>query len=494
MKAKLLIIPIILIFTKQFSGQTNLPSTLDCNEILTITGSPYIVNTSITIQPNCSLTVEPGVEIRMAENTHLIVKGKVDFLGTAAQPIYIHAKDTIWGNIYLDSTGSQKSKFNYVTIENARNSLDIDQNPAAIYGYNSEIEIKNCYFKNNLRCIYMYRCPNTLIKSCMFDSTNTGEKILGQYCDNAVVDSSILYYTHGDCDAIDFDASKNVVISNNYLYGGGDDGIDIGQTDSVGCDGVTMEGNYIYNMVNKGISSGEYCLNVNLNYNVIVGCGLGIGAKSGAYVIADHNTLYANRVGINSYHHLDQTWGPGHLTVNNSIISNSDTAWNVDPTAFLSVFYSLSNDTLLPGTGNITGDPKFFLPIANSSGNFHLLPLSAAVDNGDPAFALDPDGTRSDIGRYYLDQNTSVTNLNQSSEFQIIYPNPGNGKITVRLIPEYKKNRFIILNALGETIQEIEFYGNKNEYEIDLSSYSSGVYYLKYYVGNKIAAQKIIIF
>lgn len=493
MKTKLLLLPFVLFVIGQSIGQTNLPTVLACNEILTTSGNPYIVDSTITIKPGCTLTVNPGVEIRMAENTHLIVNGKVDFLGTAAQPIYIHAKDTTWGNILLENTVTQKSTFTYVIIENARQNVNINQNPAAIYGINSSLEIKDCFFKNNLRCIYIYQCPNALIKRCTLDSTNVGEKILGQYCNGSIVDSSIFYFTHGDRDVIDFDASNNVTISNNRIYGGDDDGIDIGQTDSIGCNGVTIQGNYIFNMGNKGVSNGEYCVNINVNHNVIVGCKMGIGAKSGAHVIADHNTLYHNRLGINSYHHLNQIWGPGHLTVTNCIISDSDTAWNVDPTAFLSVSYSLAEDTLLPGIGNIKGAPMFYSPAADPSGDFHLLITSAAIDKGDPTFALDPDGSRTDIGRFYLNQNTSVQKLDQKVGFELIYPNPGNGNFTMRLIPDYKMNRLVVLDISGEIVQEKEFFGSRTEYQIDLSSQAAGVYYLKLYGGSGISTQKVIV-
>lgn len=499
MKSKLLIFPFLLFVGDQSFGQTNLPSTLACNEILTMTGSPYIVDSTITIKPGCTLTVNPGVEIKMAENTHLIVKGKVDFLGTASQRITIHAKDTIWGNIFLDGTNTQKSTFKYVNIENARNNVDITQNPAAIYGTHSALEINNCHFRNNLRSIYIYQCPNTIIKSCVFDSTNYGEKILGQYCDGSIVDSSIFYFTRGDKDVIDFDASNNVMISNNHIYGGDDDGIDIGQCDSIGCNGVTVQGNYIYNMFNKGVSNGEYCININVNHNVIIGCGLGIGAKSGAVVVADHNTLYNNRMGINSYHHYNQIWGPGHLTVTNCIITGSDTTKHVDSTAFLSVSYSLSADTLIEGIGNIMADPIFIAPVetrhpwSTNPGNYHLLPLSPAINSGDPAFAFDPDGSRTDIGRYYLGQTTEVK-ANKNSVYGLIYPNPSTGKFTMRLIPEHKINLIVVLNILGETVMENMSLGNKAEYELDLSVQSAGVYYVKIFSENNTITQKAIIY
>ncbi len=493
MKKNIFIFQLTLLISTPFLGQTYLPSVLGCGEVLTITGSPYIIDTSITIAPGCSLTVDPGVEIKMAENTHLIVKGKVSFLGTAAQPVYIHAKDTIWGNILLDSALNQKSTFDYVIFENARYSVYSQQEPGAIYGYYSTLEVKNCRFKNNLRCISLYQCPNILIKDCILDSTNTGEKIHGQYCNGAVIDGCTLRMTFGDNDNIDFDASNNISFTNNYLYGGGDDGFDIGQTDSIGCDTVIIEGNYIFNLLNKGVSDGEYCMNVNINHNVIVGCGLGIGAKSGAHVVADHNTLFHNRVGVNSYNHLNQIWGPGHLTVTNCIIADSDTAWNVDSTAFLSISYSLANDTLLPGTGNITGNPMFIYPVSNPNGDFHILPGSAAIDMGDPAFANDPDGSSSDIGRFFFDQSLGIQ-ADRIKESDLIYPNPSYGEFTLRLTPNHRVNRFIIINSLGKTIQEKEFFGDRTEYLLDLSAQASGVYYLRLLSDRNSMVKKIVIY
>src|SRR4030095_9316052 len=38
-------------------------------------------------------------------------------------------------------------------------------------------------------------------------------------------------------------------------------------------------------------------------------------------------------------------------------------------------------------------------------GNWHLSPGSAAIDAGDPAAGVDPDGTAPDAGPFYFDQN-----------------------------------------------------------------------------------------
>jgi hypothetical protein len=497
MKQNYFIAVMICLLPATFSfGQTIISGTLPCSQTLALSGSPYTATSNIIVSQGCVLTVNPGVEIKMAENTHLIIKGKANFMGTAAQNIRIHATDTIWGNIFLDSTLSQKSSFNYVTIENARMGVKVTQEPGAIYGYFSTFEVKNCSFKNNLRCTSNYKCPGVLIKDCIMDSTNRGEKIHGQYCNAAIVDGNTLYATRGDNDGIDFDASNNVMISNNKLYYGGDDGIDIGQCDSIGCDTVIVQGNTILGMFNKGVSNGEYCKHINLNHNVIAGCAMGIGSKSGSVVKADHNTLYLNRVGVSSYVHLDQIWGPGNLTVSNCIIAGCDTTFHADPSAFLAISYSLADDTLMPGTGNIKGNPSFVSPSLAFTSDFHLTSASAAIDTGDPAFTFDSDGTRSDMGAFFYNHILGIKSNTIAGELTI-YPNPSDGLFTINVSQQAAANRtqLKILNFNGQTVysdnlQPANFTG---KYELNLGKQPKGIYYIQLVGDKSIFTNKLLL-
>jgi hypothetical protein len=52
------------------------------------------------------------------------------------------------------------------------------------------------------------------------------------------------------------------------------------------------------------------------------------------------------------------------------------------------------------GTGNIDADPQFW---NRPGGDFHLLPGSPCIDAGNPSSALDPDGTRADMGAFPFD-------------------------------------------------------------------------------------------
>jgi hypothetical protein len=50
---------------------------------------------------------------------------------------------------------------------------------------------------------------------------------------------------------------------------------------------------------------------------------------------------------------------------------------------------------------NIYLDPLF---VDFNGGDYHLTEESPCIDAGDPAFALDPDGTITDMGAFYYDQ------------------------------------------------------------------------------------------
>ncbi len=55
----------------------------------------------------------------------------------------------------------------------------------------------------------------------------------------------------------------------------------------------------------------------------------------------------------------------------------------------------------IEGETNIDSDPLFLDP---DNGDFHLNNLSPCIDSGDPESELDPDGTRTDMGAFYLHQ------------------------------------------------------------------------------------------
>ncbi|MFL5754558.1 MAG: T9SS type A sorting domain-containing protein [Bacteroidia bacterium] len=486
----------LMICAGQFFAQTHLPASI-CGYTLTLAGSPYIADSSIIINNGCYMKVDPGVEIRMADTAFLIIRGKADFLGTAAQPIRIHAQNSNWGIIYLDNTSpAQKSTFNYVSIEDAgigphgNTHADSAFQVAAISGNNSVAEINHCVFKNNLLCLYFFNCINTTVKNCRFDSSNVGEKIHGEMSDSVKVDSCTFYFTAGLGDVIDFDGSTNVTLSNNHIYGGDSDAFDIGNSDSTGCNGVNIFGNYVYGMGDKGISAGEHCSNIYAHHNVIVGCNFGISAKAMAQAVADHNTFYANRVGVRSCDCL-AGWGPGNLTVTNCIIAASlDTTWVVDAASTLTISYSLSDIDLIPGTGNIQGSPMFVSPGLDSTANFHLTAGSAAIDNGDPAFMPDPDGTRSDIGAFYFNQATGIS-TSALKDPVLIYPNPAGSSVFVTLQGKNSDCFIRLSDVLGREVLSAGLAAEKNR--VDISSLSPGIYYARILSGNATVHTKKLV-
>jgi len=67
------------------------------------------------------------------------------------------------------------------------------------------------------------------------------------------------------------------------------------------------------------------------------------------------------------------------------------------------VNYSLVEDWIGPGNGNLDEDPLLVDP---ENGNFHLSVDSPCIDSGNPSSDPDPDGTNCDMGKFYYNQGT----------------------------------------------------------------------------------------
>jgi hypothetical protein len=72
-----------------------------------------------------------------------------------------------------------------------------------------------------------------------------------------------------------------------------------------------------------------------------------------------------------------------------------------------------------PGAGNLALNPAF---LDAPAGDYFLTPASPAIDAGNPAAALDPDGTRADMGAYFFPQYAaSVTVRNGTGANPLCY-------------------------------------------------------------------------
>lgn len=100
----------------------------------------------------------------------------------------------------------------------------------------------------------------------------------------------------------------------------------------------------------------------------------------------------------------------------------------------------------------------------------------------------------------YLDDinlRTVVINPNLKAQGLLITPNPTSGMIAVQFYPyPVKLNAIQIFNGLGQKIQEVNVAGGQasNYYNFNLSSYTSGTYYVRVVFNDRVIIKKVIKF
>ena len=379
------------------AAETAVGGTLASNTTFTLAGSPYVVSSDLIIPAGITLTVDAGVEIRMTHRHHLRVLGVLNVNGTAAQKVNIVGRNgERWGGISFEfpSGASTLTHLNvrhgtnganpalYINTVMGRNAtitadfLDIAECDSTFYNYNGTAILRDCRFHIPYTGDGLHIKKGTaLVQRCTFPGNNAP-----------------------DTDAIDFDGVINGTIEDCKIHrfqGSNSDGIDLGEA----CVNTLIQRNLIYFNSDKGFSIGQGS-SVTLRKNLVVGCVLGVGIKdAGSNVIIDQNTFVNCGTSVAIY---EKNFGDGggSATITNTIFSKSVTApVTADAYSTQTTNYSLSDTQALPGVGNLLVDPQFIDPVVY---NYQLRSTSPAINNGDPAHALDTTSTRVDIGAEYI--------------------------------------------------------------------------------------------
>ncbi len=166
------------------------------------------------------------------------------------------------------------------------------------------------------------RYGSVTLDHCRIHTTYPGDLINVKMADFALTENcDLMGYEGFDSDGIDYDGVKRGIIRNNRIYGiygFNSDAIDLGE----GAKDILVENNVIFNVKDKGVSVGQASTTL-IRRNVIANCALGVAVKDfDSHAQIEHNTLYANQVGVACYEKI-LGHGGARADVVNSIIANS---------------------------------------------------------------------------------------------------------------------------------------------------------------------------
>ena len=136
-------------------AQTPVSGGIYANTTWSLANSPYLMTGPVVVFPGKTLTIEPGVEVRVAyggiPNTGLMhyleIRGSLIAVGTLTNPI-VFKSDTLpteftWIGINVKATQGGQIAMDYFELENAFNGIHSDQQGAPT------LEFHHCKFRYN---------------------------------------------------------------------------------------------------------------------------------------------------------------------------------------------------------------------------------------------------------------------------------------------------------------------------------------------------------
>ena len=453
----------------QFVAQTTVSGGIYQNTTWSASGSPYLMTGSMVVFPGVTLTIEPGVEVRVTPdysfNTgnlrYLEVRGTLVAVGTDAAPITFKTTDAsilgqqTWYGINIKGSQGGNVQLDRFRLHDSWQGIanDISQ-PGVSYNWT------NCQFKNNNYSIQLN--ADMSYNGCLFENNGVGQA------------AQILYgsLTADNCQFINnfcsFTWSNNINV-NNCLFEGNVNNI-------IGSPGTVSNCQFIDNDFGFAEAYGHTIQNCYFEGN-----GVAIDNSGGANIsnntfdsnvlavrLGDGSLLTNNIITNNGVGVAVLAYSPNSTLIeNNTICYNTDynlqnltdKNFQVNANCFCSQDSTYIENLILDGYDDITKGLVNYAIYDDSCANVLDYVVKINLDGGAGLATLQPNSWR------LKGQDANTLYIESAQVFQLE-----------------------LMNSIGQVQKEIML--QKGENKISTNHFPSGLYFLKNEFGS---TQKVLL-
>jgi hypothetical protein len=243
---------VFLLTIKSSFAQTLVHGGIYANTTWSLANSPYLMDGSVVVFPGVTLTIEPGVEVKVKENGYsgsqyyLETRGTINMIGKPGALISFQSETAVtsnyaWFGILVKNSQGGVLNYDYVSISNALYAINYDSfippliilnqcsfnyntnalnvgyeiqadsctfiaNGNAVYGW-SLFTFTNCVFDSNQQALPIY-ATELLIKDCIFTNNLVGVNISsgvinGMNVSNCLFDNNTIAFQNANGGLID---------------------------------------------------------------------------------------------------------------------------------------------------------------------------------------------------------------------------------------------------------------------------------------------------
>jgi len=409
--------------------------------------SPYRVTGDITVPAGHKLTIFPGVDVLFDSNAQFVVEGALAAEGAVTDSVrFLPGKAACWGGIRI--TGGSNCSIAYTRISGGKTTgawpggcggaLYVGSNTTqptvtvshsvfsgnqsdaggVVFLYNGALPMTDCTVANNTGHGVETITVLTMVRCTVARNSKAGAYMGGAGFWNKSINMTNCVISENTTAGVStYDGS--IVMQDCAVWGNSGWGVQNG--------GNLSMTNCVVTRNTGGFSQGTMVANASLLNCTISGNGrsiyndgagvtlakclvsggsienYGASQRTASLTLSNCTVYNAGTVKSSCYKAPTGSLGSGYakLKLQNTIVWG--TSINVVNGEVTVTYSDIQQDAgVFPGTGNINADPLFVDP---ANRNFRLSALSPCVDTGDPASALDFDGSRADMGASILIPN-----------------------------------------------------------------------------------------